>query len=639
MAEPSGGASDAPVLSAADLSGAQFLPRGSELLIILKDGRVFSVPDFFPGQPVLPGAAGPQAVGTISVSELVEIVSKADPSTPEGGALTSLAALLAPTANGPDQAAENQRSGEPAQGRSFEATRSAGPDSGQGGPLGGEGSPVVPGALRMVDSGLGGPRGNATDGLDTGPPNDQTLIPPNLDITNLTIPVQNTFTSGPSLENLQAPVRLATVGNTSSSITGRSFVVADQGLIDADGNQVTTFYGAGATGIVFRMSTGLYVVGGGNNSELQLIDAQAGVMVALDANAGATLDLRNVGLGRITFSGILDLTGSNFDDTLIGNDRNPNTFVLGNNFLTGLDGNDLLDGRGDFDTLLGGAGNDTLLGGDGNDHLNGGIGNDELSGGAGDDTLTADAGNDTVDGGSGFDFLTFEGAGADLIFAMPNTGLATVNLTAFGLGIDQISGIDGVIGVSGFRNTLTGNDAGNAIQGGNLSDLIDGGDGNDFISGGPGELRAVAATAGDTLRGGLGNDTIDGVGGDDLIDGGPGDDLVFGSTGNDTIDVGQGNDTVGYFRAIDGTLLLQLGTDTILNFDADPDGGQDMIDLSRLFTNSGLNAAERAATFKVEDNKVYFDEFRDGSFGVTLAEVQVLPGQQLAMDDVSTGTT
>jgi len=98
---------------------------------------------------------------------------------------------------------------------------------------------------------------------------------------------------------------------------------------------------------------------------------------------GVVVDLRNRTATGIDqgFEGIDSITGSPFDDILIGDD--------GDNFLDGLGGNDTLIGLGGSDILTGGDGNDALSGGDGRDILIGGRGNDTLIGEAGDDILVA----------------------------------------------------------------------------------------------------------------------------------------------------------------------------------------------------------------------------------------------------------
>lgn len=128
--------------------------------------------------------------------------------------------------------------------------------------------------------------------------------------------------------------------------------------------------------------------GGAGLDTANYSDADAGVTASLDGSLAG----KGFAAGD-TFSGIENLTGSAFADTLSGN----------------LDGN----------TLSGGDGKDRLDGKDGNDLLIGGAAADTLTGGAGDDRFhfdsAADAGDTITDfsssGAGGDDVLTFTSAG------------------------------------------------------------------------------------------------------------------------------------------------------------------------------------------------------------------------------------
>ena len=179
----------------------------------------------------------------------------------------------------------------------------------------------------------------------------------------------------------------------------------------------------------------------------------------------------------VPITGIERVTGSPFDDFLLGGDAD-----------------ETLEGGEGADTIEGGDGNDLILAGtpsffDGNDIGRGGRGNDTLAGGNGRDTLEGGEGddlflhvnfdlNDDIDGGPGFDTLDLSGAAQS--FAV-NLDLGTWdNGTGFGV-TTSITGVEAVRGTTGV-DTLTGNGDDNLFEGGDGADVIAGGDGMDFVS-------------------------------------------------------------------------------------------------------------------------------------------------------------
>ncbi len=133
------------------------------------------------------------------------------------------------------------------------------------------------------------------------------------------------------------------------NVTGSQFadwIFGDAGvnIINAGAGNDVLMGGAGADALI----------GGAGIDTAIYTWATSAVDVNLWLNAGS--------LGESagdTLSGIENLTGSAYNDALIGND--------GNNILDGASGNDWLSATGGSDTLRGGAGNDTLLGGTGSD--------------------------------------------------------------------------------------------------------------------------------------------------------------------------------------------------------------------------------------------------------------------------------
>ncbi|HFC05193.1 MAG TPA: hypothetical protein ENJ55_05755 [Rhizobiales bacterium] len=205
--------------------------------------------------------------------------------------------------------------------------------------------------------------------------------------------------------------------------------------------------------------------GGNGNDTASYANAESGVNVYLSFTGRDT-----AGAGIDTLTSIENLTGSAFNDRLVGNGAD--------NVLTGGAGNDILKGKG---------GNDTFHGGDGDDKLVGGSGNDTLNGDAGTDILYALAGTDTLNGGTERDFL-YGGRDAD-----------------------TLNGDDG-------DDELRGNLGNDALNGGTGSDDLRGGGGNDVLVGGAGVDYLFGENGDDFLTGGSGNDAMTGgVGADTFI--------------------------------------------------------------------------------------------------------------------------
>ncbi len=218
--------------------------------------------------------------------------------------------------------------------------------------------------------------------------------------------------------------------------------------------------------------------------------------------------------------------------------------------MIGGNGNDILFGNEGTDTLYGDDGNDILQGGNGRDFLRGGDGNDILQGGNGDDNAAGGAGNDII------------------------------NLDA---GDDWANG-----------------DAGNDIvNGGSGDDILLGGTGNDIINGGSDNDELFGGDGVDIVNGESGNDKLYGGAGNDVVNGGSGTDTLTGEDGNDTLDGGTGNDTF-VFKA-------GFGRDRIIGFDANPAGGQDLIDLSDFGFTAGTFALHVAIADVGADTLVTID--------------------------------
>jgi len=382
----------------------------------------------------------------------------------------------------------------------------------------------------------------------------------------------------------------------------------NDGLIGLQGNDILD----GGNGHDFmRGREGNDQIFGGNDDDYldggigdDLLDGGAGwdrATFAPSATNGVTVDLnivgiaQNTGQGMDTLIGIEHLSGTIYDDTLIG-DGGDNwlwggsngTGVTGNDTISGNGGNDLisvgtgthtLDGGADNDTLglfgndtditaagvtvslaLQGAAQDTEQGmmvltgfenvsgskyddfitGDGNVNiLLGDLGNDTLSGGAGNDTLYGD-GRTLIDdhdtGGSG-PIVTYGD-----VSLIPFAGAPGDDILDGGAGDDILNGGGGSDSASYASSTagvfvnLTAGFGDDGMGGSDTLVSIEnflGSAFNDFARGDSGANLLAGFAGHDFMRGMDGADTLKGGDDDDYLDGGQGDDILDGGTGWD----------------------------------------------------------------------------------------------------------
>jgi VCBS repeat-containing protein len=176
-------------------------------------------------------------------------------------------------------------------------------------------------------------------------------------------------------------------GHTLTGTSGDDVLLAAPGdniLNGNDGNDVlsvvsgtNSLYGGNGNDLLFSGSGNDLLDGGAGNDTVSYLNATAGVTVDL----GHVGQQNTVGAGLDTLVSIENLIGSNYNDTLTG-DNNANV-------------------------LSGGLGNDTLIGGGGDDLLIGGMGNNTLTGGPGADTFQ------WLQGNSGHDLVTDFSLGTD----------------------------------------------------------------------------------------------------------------------------------------------------------------------------------------------------------------------------------
>jgi serralysin len=185
-----------------------------------------------------------------------------------------------------------------------------------------------------------------------------------------------------------------------------------------------------------------------------------------------------------------------------------------------------------------------------------------FNGTSGDDVLIGTTGADTINGGMGTD---------------------TVNLTG--------SAAAEVADTNWNGSTITGllNNALIDIENVHL-DLGDGGPGGDWLRYNTSSAISVDLGAGtatgfasitniENLIGGTGGDTLTGDAGANKINANNGDDTITGGAGNDNLIGGLGNDVFVYAAG--------AGADTVNDFDAWADGGQDLIDVTAFGITAG----------------------------------------------------
>ncbi len=253
-----------------------------------------------------------------------------------------------------------------------------------------------------------------------------------------------------------------------------------------------------------------------------------------------------------TLSGIENLSGSGFDDTLTGDDNN--------NYLLGNSGADYLDGGLGIDTasyqaatagvtvsLLTGKGtggeanNDTLVNIEG---LRGSAYDDTLIGDAGSNILEGRGGADYLDGGDGNDTASYLFATAGVTASLDNS------VSAGEAAGDILKNIEAIIG-SNFDDTLIGDSGNNFLDGRGGNNLLIGGAGADTLVGG---IIDTASYAGSSAGVTVNLSTGQGSGGDAEGDSLSSIEYIIGSAFNDIVYVGtpQGDPPLNLFYGFNG---------------------------------------------------------------------------------------
>jgi Ca2+-binding RTX toxin-like protein len=463
--------------------------------------------------------------------------------------------------------------------------------------------------------------------------------------------------------------------SSNAPIVGQLLSASAIGLADADGLVGVTFayqWQSGNGGIFTN-------IGGATGSTFTVTAAQLSqqvrVVVSYTDNRGTAESVTSAATALIASAVIIGTNGNNI---LTGTAQADHILGLGgNDALNGLAGNDTLEGGTGNDTLNGGLGADVMLGGTGNDiyvvddigdvvtELAGegtdtvqtsllsyvlganvenltfsGVGNFVGTGNLLANTLTGGNGNDSLDGGAGVDRLVggfgndsyFVDVANDVIVETAAGGIDTVFSTSSSYTLS--ANVENLTHTGSNATVVNGNGLDNVIQGGIGNDTLNGGAGNDTLSGGAGNDNLSGGTGDDLLDGGIGDDTLLGGAGNDTLLGGVGNDTLDGGAGNDRMTGGAGNDAMNVSQGNDVLVFgANFGNDTVTGFDANPNGGQDLLNIA-YFNLTAATFGSRVTITDVGNDTLVSINGADGGnitlVGVTNAATVTIADFQLA---------
>jgi Ca2+-binding RTX toxin-like protein len=346
-----------------------------------------------------------------------------------------------------------------------------------------------------------------------------------------------------SINDVVVEANSAAAGGVDEVVATVSYTLTDnvENLRIAAAGEFGTANGSGnaLSNIIFSGDGSNILNGMGGSDTASYRYASTGVNVSL-AIVGSQA---TGGSGSDTLVNIENLTGSYFSDTLSGDGQA--------NILRGEVGDDTLNGGGGNDTLFGGSGNDIMLGGNGNDRY-----------------YVEDAG-DVVTEANGVN------GGIDEVVTSLDYTLANnvENLRLTGTNATVSSG-------NGLGNVFFASAGNNAING------LGGVDNVSYVS----SLSGVVVSLdiiGQQATGGSGLDTLVNI---ENLTGSLHNDVLRGNNGNNVLSGGGGNDIFVF-------ATTNFGQDRISDFDSNPTGGQDLLDISGL----GIDATNFSTSVTITD--------------------------------------
>ncbi|MCW9046208.1 MAG: hypothetical protein OQK35_07735, partial [Alphaproteobacteria bacterium] len=364
-------------------------------------------------------------------------------------------------------------------------------------------------------------------------------------------------------------------------------------ITGGDGNDILTTGGGGTNTLTGGDGDDIFIMGNGDDTIYG--DGAGGTfgdeVIYAHATAGVTVNLATGtatgGSGNDTLTGIENVEGSAFNDTLTG--------TIHFNEIWGNDGDDTIDG---------GAGDDRLAGEAGADTLTGGADNDTFAFEAGDSVLAANQYDTITDFNVGMNHIQFDDI-SGVTYDDAQTPWTWTTDIATTVGNNAAGAIDNAIYfiTDGSDGYLYVKSVGNPFDGTlvKLTGVITAPASTYIITGSSAPAVTVAdpSVGNDILVGGVGDDVFGYLGGDDtIISGGGSDSLSSGAMPVMGFDI-VGNDLKVNFSSggdfdLTGSTLLQnqfsgsgLSTITVFDLHNGSGGGEITYTLANGFGTSG----------------------------------------------------